>query len=209
MVALQDRSEVVCRSGTDRRRRMRGTPEGEILMAVNSFHDLFERQVSRLYATALNGTLVLPVLRRAASCPELTAALEEDLAMAHAEMDRLSALLCTSPSRQAIPMSITSLFRNCLMLGEYEELGAATRDAALIDLVRRVRHDQIAGLSSAKTWARAMRDPTAVSVLEDCLREEKISDERLDAVADQCCRRAVSCCENCAGENFCGRLAHA
>ena len=178
-------------------------------MGIKSFRDLYHKQLARLYATAFNGTLLLPFLRRAASCPELAAALDEDQGMATEQTDRLSLLLPVIPRSAPIPMSITSLFRNCLMLGRYEELSKDARDAALVDLVRRVRHDQIAGLSSARTWARAMQDTNAVEILDECLREERQSDERLDAIGDQCCRRAISCCARSAGESFCGQVAHA
>jgi len=178
-------------------------------MGIKSFRDLYHHQLRRIYGTAFNSALLLPHLRRAASSPELISALEDDEARAKDQGERLSELLPSSPHHASVPMSVTSLLRNCLMLGKYEELSHDGRDAALVDLVRRLRHDQIAGLSSARTWARAMQDYAAVSILEDCLREEKYSDERLEAIGDQCCRRAISCCARCVKENFCATEAHA
>ena len=178
-------------------------------MKIKTFHDLFHSQLASIYGAAFNEAIVLPCLRRAASSPELRAALEEDYAMASAQADRLSQLMPAAPDDAHVPTSIENLSRSSLMLGKYEDLSNDARDSALIDLVRRLRHDQIAALSTARTWARAMRDTEAVSILEDCLREEKQSDERLEAIGDQCCRRAISCCERCMGENFCGQVAHA
>lgn len=178
-------------------------------MKIKTFHDLFRHQVASIYAAAFNEAIVLPCLRRAASSPDLRAALEDDYAMASAQAERLSQLMPAAADDAPIPPAIECLSRNSLMLGKFEDLTKDARDAALIDVVRRLRHDQIAGLSTARTWARAMRDTEAVSILEDCLREEKQSDERLEALGDQCCRRAVSCCEHCMGENFHGQVAHA
>ena len=178
-------------------------------MKINTFNDLFRNQLATIYASAFNEAIVLPCLRRLASSKDLRAAFEEDYAMASAQADRLSQHMPSAPEDAPSPMSITNLSRNSLILGQYEDLCNDARDAALIDLVRRLRHDQIAGLSTARTWARAMRDLEAMSILEDCLREERHSDERLEALGDQCCRRAVSCNERCVGENFHGQVAHA
>lgn len=178
-------------------------------MKIQTFHDLYLNQIASLYAAAFNEAIVLPCLRRAATSPDLKAALDEDHAMASAQADRLSQLMPAAPEDAPLPASIANLTRSALLLGKYEELSNDARDAALIDVVRRLRHEQIAGMSTARTWARAMRDGEAVSLLEDCLREEKQSDERLEALGDQCCRRAISCSERCQAERFGSHVAHA
>lgn len=178
-------------------------------MKIKTFHDLFRNQVASLYATAFNEAVVLPCLRRAANSSDLKEALEEDYSMVSAQADRLSQLMPAAPEDAAMPVSIANLTRSSLIMSKYDELSNDARDAALIDLVRRLRHEQIAGLSTARTWARAMRDSEAVSILEDCLREEKQSDERLEALGDQCCRRAISCSERCMAESFGAHVGHA
>lgn len=178
-------------------------------MSIRSFRDLYYHQLRRLHATAYHSAMMFPSLQRAASCPELASTLEEDVTMANDQMDRLVNLLPAKPDNSAAPISVTNLLQDCLLLCKEEELNHAARDAALIDLVRRLHHDQIAGLSSARTWARAMRDSDAVAILEECLREEKQSDARLDAIGDICCRRAISCCDRCSSDNFCAGMAHA
>jgi ferritin-like metal-binding protein YciE len=66
-----------------------------------------------------------------------------------------------------------------------EEDAGAVMDAALIAAAQRVEHYEITAYGSCVAWARLLGMDDVVSLLEQTLEEEKATDKKLTALAEQ------------------------
>ena len=67
-----------------------------------------------------------------------------------------------------------------------------TRDAVLIASAQRAEHYEIAAYGTLVTWARTMSHAGAADLLQETLKEEKATDDKLTSLAEQGINRTAA-----------------
>ena len=73
-----------------------------------------------------------------------------------------------------------------------EDYEGTVMDAALISAAQRVEHYEIAAYGCVHTWAGLLGDANAGALLEQTLREEKETDQKLTELAEQINAQALA-----------------
>jgi ferritin-like metal-binding protein YciE len=148
-------------------------------MPEESLKDLYIDELKDLYSAENQLVKALPKMAKAASSPELRAGFEEHLEQTKGHVQRLETVF---QQLEANPKG-----KKCKgMEGLIEEGGEAIkeyegelRDAALIGAAQRVEHYEIAGYGTVIAFAEELGETKHASLLNETLKEEKETDEKL------------------------------
>src|SRR6476660_2418826 len=115
-------------------------------MALDSLHDLYVNELKDLYNAETQLVKALPQMAKAASNPDLRAAIEEHLEVTRGQVERLDRVfegLGVSPKGKKCK-AMEGLIEEGKEVMD-EEGKDAVRDAALIAAAQRVEHYEMAG----------------------------------------------------------------
>src|SRR5688500_1142219 len=154
--------------------------------ALETLHDLFVHELRDLFDAENQLIKALPLLAKAARTEELREAFELHTRETKEQVRRLETLfqaLGTSPEGKKCKAmkGLVAEARDCIE----EDADLDVVDAALIVAAHKVEHYEIAGCGSARTAARVLKYDDAARVLEQTLKEESVTDEKLTQIAQK------------------------
>lgn len=155
-------------------------------MKKNSLRHLYLEELKDLYNAENQLVKALPKMARAATSEELRAGFEEHLEQTKGHVSRLEEIfeaMEESPKGKKCKGMEGLITEGSEMIGE--DPGDEELDAGLISAAQRVEHYEIAGYGSVRTYARLLGDEDAASLLEETLKEEKETDQKLSSLAEQ------------------------
>ena len=161
--------------------------------AMHSLKDLLVEQLNELYAAESHSHAVLAKLANAASSPKLAEALRmhADETKQHiARLDRVFGEIGGRP-RKLETHGCKGLLEDCTEIAGRSKIDPHVRDAALIAVVQRLEHDEMAGYGCARTWAGLLGYPAVAAELLKTLTEERRCDEKLSQVAESLNKAAL------------------
>ena len=127
----------------------------------------------------------LPKMAKAASSEELRAAFVEHQRQTAGQIERLNQVfehLGERAQGKKCEGMKGLIEEGQQMLGEVE--AGPTRDALLIAAAQKVEHYEIASYGTARTYASQLGQPKAAALLEQTLKEERATDEKLTGIAE-------------------------
>ena len=155
-------------------------------MPEQGLKELYIDELKDLYSAENQLVKALPKMAKAASSDELRQGFEKHFEQTRGHVQRLEKIF------QALGESPKG--KTCKgMQGLIEEGSQATEedyedsvmDAALIGAAQRVEHYEIAGYGTVRSMAETLGEDNHVSLLEETLKEEKETDEKLTELAEQ------------------------
>ena len=158
-------------------------PEGLRELYIDELKDLYNAENQLVKA--------LPKMAKAASSDELRQGFEEHLEQTKGQVQRLDQIfqkLGESPKGKKCK-GMEGLVEEGSEVIE-EDFEGAVKDAALIGAAQRVEHYEIAGYGTVRSMAETLGEDGHVSLLEETLKEEKETDEKLTQLAEQINREA-------------------
>jgi ferritin-like metal-binding protein YciE len=155
------------------------------MATVGTLHTAFVEDLRDTYDAERQLTKVLPKMAKAATSPDLRAAIESHLRETRTHVERVEAVLASLDERasgkRCDGMSGILEEGMAVMRGNFDD---ATMDARLIAAGQRVEHYEISAYGTLVAWAKAMDHAKAVDLLQRTLDEEKNADKRLSAIAE-------------------------
>jgi ferritin-like metal-binding protein YciE len=152
---------------------------------IDSLEPLMIDELRDLLDAEKQITKALPKMAKAASNEQLRAAFEMHLNQTNGQIERLNQVFEQLGER---PKSKTCEGMKGLIEEGQEmmkEIDAGpTRDALLVAAAQKVEHYEIASYGTARTYANQLGYRKAASLLEQTLKEEKATDEKLTAIAE-------------------------
>ncbi len=152
---------------------------------INNLRDVFVEQLKDLHSAETQLIKALPKMAKAASSPELAEGFKQHLEQTKGHAERLEKIfkgLDEKPTGKTCK-AMEGLIKEGAEAIE-EDASDAAKDALLIAAAQRVEHYEIAGYGTVKTFARLLGEEEAVDLLEETLREEIETDEKLTTVAE-------------------------
>src|SRR5580698_4551882 len=155
-------------------------------MRKESLKKLYVDELKDLYSAETQMVKALPKLAKASSSAELRQGFEEHLRQTSEHVSRLEQIF------EMLEEKPTG--KKCLGMEGLVKEGAETlsedyegalMDAAIIGAAQRVEHYEIAGYGTVKAFAELLGENEHVSLLEQTLKEEKQTDEKLTQLAEQ------------------------
>jgi ferritin-like metal-binding protein YciE len=127
----------------------------------------------------------LPKLAKAATSPELRAAIESHLGETEEQVNRLEqAFELLEESGKPKPCAgMQGIVEEGSDLIEEEDKGAAL-DAGIIASAQRAEHYEMAAYGTLISWAKALGEDEVAKLLQKTLDEEKAADKKLTALAE-------------------------
>jgi ferritin-like metal-binding protein YciE len=144
-----------------------------------AFHELYIDELRDLYNAENQLVKALPKMAKAANSSDLQAGFKEHLEQTKGHVQRLEAIfenLGESPKGKTCKGMEGLIEEGSEAIEEYE---GAVLDAALIAAAQRVEHYEMAGYGTAIAFANEMGHSEHVSLLEETLKEEEETDEKL------------------------------
>ncbi len=152
---------------------------------VSTMEELFIDELRDLYDAETQLTKALPKMSEAAASDDLREAFDEHLGQTENQVERLKRIF------ELVGEKPTG--KKCAamagLIKEGDELASDTdensvRDAGLIAAAQKVEHYEISGYGSARTHAELLGNDEAARLLEETLKEEKETDEKLTELAE-------------------------
>jgi ferritin-like metal-binding protein YciE len=168
-------------------------------MPRSSLQQLYIDELKDLYNAETQLVKALPKMAKAATNSELRQSLEEHLRQTSEQVSRLEQIfeaLDESPTGKKC-LGMEGLIKESAETIK-EEYEGAVMDAAIIGAAQRVEHYEIAGYGTVREFAELLGEDEHVSLIEQTLDEETMTDEKLTQLADQINSQAA---ENVASGN--------
>jgi ferritin-like metal-binding protein YciE len=161
-------------------------------MQITSLHDLWVDELKDLLNAENQILKALPKMAKAAGDDELRAAFEDHLEQTQGHVERLQAIFSKidGSGKGKKCKGIEGIIAEGKEMLDLD-LPPHVCDAALIAAAQRVEHYEIAAYGTVRTYAEILGQSDAVRLLEQTLQEEKDTDERLTAIAEQVNPEAV------------------
>lgn len=154
-------------------------------MTIDNLEQLLEEELKDIYDAEKQLVKALPKMAKAASSPELKAALTEHLEVTTNQVSRLEQVF------ESLGMKAKG--KTCNGMKGLVEEGQETidqdasdvlRDVALIGAAQRVEHYEMAAYGTARTFAEQLGKDDAAELLQETLDEEKEADEKLTEISE-------------------------
>jgi ferritin-like metal-binding protein YciE len=151
-----------------------------------TLEDLFVNQLEDLYDAEKRIVDALPRMAEAASSPHLANAFREHLRETETQVKRLDEVF-RSIGREPNRETCNGMKG---IIDEGDKIVKAkgddmVRDAGLIAAAQRVEHYEMAGYGTARSFAQQLGFKDAVRLLDQTLKEEKTTDQKLSDLAKQ------------------------
>ena len=154
-------------------------------MRESALKELYIDELRDLYNAENQLTKALPKMAKAANSEELRMGFEEHLKQTKGHVERLEQIfeeLGEKPSGKKCKGMEGLVSEGKEMIDEQE--GEAL-DAGLISAAQRVEHYEIAGYGCVRTFASLLGETEAAGLLEQTLKEEKETDQKLSKLAEK------------------------
>ncbi len=154
-------------------------------MKLESLKDLYLEQLRDLYSAENQIVEALPKMAEKASAPDLRKGFKDHLRQTEQHVKRLERIfkdLQESPKGEECE-GMKGLVKEGEQMMKMKGEPAAI-DAGLIAAAQRVEHYEIAGYGTVRSYAELLGRDEHVSLLEQTLREEEETDERLTELAE-------------------------
>ena len=150
-----------------------------------TLHDAFIDELRDTYDAERQLTKALPKIAKAASSPDLRAAIEAHLEETRGHVERLEEVFATLDEkvRGKHCEGIAGIIEEGKSIME-EDFDEITMDACLIAAGQRAEHYEIAAYGTLVAWAQAMGHTEAAKLLQQTLDEEKAADKKLSGLAE-------------------------
>jgi ferritin-like metal-binding protein YciE len=157
-----------------------------IVPETKTLHDMFVDEIRDAYDAERQITKALPKMIKAATAPQLKAALDGHLKETRGQIDRLERVFgeLGEKVRGKHCDGVAGILEEGKAVME-EELDDATMDACLIAAGQRVEHYEIAAYGTLVAWAQVLKLNGVVDLLQATLDEETAADEKLSAIAEE------------------------
>ncbi len=155
-------------------------------MKHNALKELYVDELRDIYNAEQQLTKALPKMAKAATSEELRAGFEEHLEQTRGHVQRLEQIfvdLDEKPTGKKCK-GMEGLIEEGDEMIEEEELEGEVLDAGLISAAQRVEHYEIAAYGCVRTYAGLLGEKKAGSLLEETLKEEKETDQKLTELAE-------------------------
>ena len=154
-------------------------------MAQKSLHDAFVDEVRDTYDAERQLTKALPKMAKAATSPELKAAITSHLEETKGQITRLEEVfgLLDEKVRGKRCDGMAGILEEGSSAME-EDFDEATMDAVLIASGQRAEHYEMAAYGTLVAWATELGHTDVANLLQETLDEEKAADQTLSALAE-------------------------
>ena len=151
---------------------------------TGTLRDAFIEELRDTYDAEKQLTKVLPKIAKAASSPDLRAAIESHLEETKGHVERVEKVLAglDEKVRSGHCEDIARIIEAGESIME-EDFDESTMDACLIAAGQLAEHYEMAAYGKLVAWARAMGHDEAAELLERTLEEEKAADQKLTSLA--------------------------
>jgi ferritin-like metal-binding protein YciE len=154
-------------------------------MKESGLKELYVDELRDLYSAENQLTKALPKMAKAATSEELRAGFEEHLEQTKGHVERLDQIfkeLGEKPGGKKCKGMEGLIEEGKEMIEEQE---GETLDAGLISAAQRVEHYEIAAYGCVRTYANLLGEEDAAELLEETLKEEKETDQKLTTLAEK------------------------
>ncbi len=151
---------------------------------TKSLEDLLVDELKDLFDAEKQLTRALPKIAKAATAPELKAAIEEHLGVTKGQVQRLEQVFeqLGKPARGKPCAAMKGLVTEGQELIS-EGLPKELTDVGLIAGSQKIEHYEMAGYGTVRTLAQTLGHTEVAQLLEETLREEEAADKKLTAIA--------------------------
>jgi ferritin-like metal-binding protein YciE len=152
---------------------------------ITNLKDVYVEQLKDLYSAETQLIKALPKMAKAAHSPELAQGFTDHLEQTKehaARLEKIFEALDEKPTGKKCK-AMEGLIKEGAEAIE-ENASPAAKDALLIAAAQRVEHYEIAGYGTVKTFAHLLGEEEAATLLEQTLKEEAETDEKLTAAAE-------------------------
>jgi ferritin-like metal-binding protein YciE len=153
-------------------------------MKMENLKDLFLDELKDIYSAENQITKALPKMAKTAKSPDLKKGFELHLEQTKGQIARLEQIfdeLGESPKGKKCHGMEGLLEEGKELMGEDAE--PEVMDAGLISAAQRVEHYEIAAYGTVKTYAELLGMSKAAKLLDETLKEEKDTDQKLTGLA--------------------------
>ena len=154
-------------------------------MKQSALKELYIDELRDIYNAENQLTKALPKMAKASTSEELRAGFEEHLEQTKGHVERLEQIfkeLGEKPTGKKCKGREGLVEEGKEMIDEQE---GETLDAGLISAAQRVEHYEIAAYGCVRTYAKLLGEDDAAELLEQTLKEEKETDQKLTKLAEK------------------------
>jgi ferritin-like metal-binding protein YciE len=151
---------------------------------MKTLKDLFLDELADIYDAERRIVKALPKMAKAATCPDLKAAIQSHLKETEGHVKKLEQVFQS--------FDVKAKGKTCEatvgLLAEGDEIAAEFKgsraiNAALISAAQKVEHHEMASYGCLHEWAGLLGNTEAAGLLEEILDEEKAANEKLTELA--------------------------
>lgn len=155
-------------------------------MKLKSLRDIFEDQIRDIYSSESQILKLYPKLLKKISSVRLAGVIEQHFAETKEQQKMLKKIAAGLKFRPGGKRSraIRGLIEECSALLEAKGESCLI-DAAIIAAMQRIEHYEISAYGSARSVAAQLGYFDVVEVLQDCLDQETIADEKLSLISEE------------------------
>ena len=154
-------------------------------MKLESLRDLLVEQIQDLYHAEKQLVKALPKMEKAATAPHLKAAFHKHLEETKGQVGRLEQIF--EHLGEKAQTKVCKAMEGLLAEGDEmikEDAEPEVRDAGLIAAAQRVEHYEMAGYGTIRAYAKLLKEPECVKLIEATLAEEQAADKALTKLAE-------------------------
>lgn len=154
-------------------------------MKIATLHDLYVEEIKGLYSGEQQLLKALPKMAKAAISPQLAKAFTDHVVETKAQLERLEKIfkkLDVSPTAKTCKVMEALLAEGNAAISD--DADPTIKDATLIALAQRIKHLEMAGYGSTRTFARLLGCEESADLLQKTLDEEWAADKKLTKVAE-------------------------
>jgi ferritin-like metal-binding protein YciE len=156
-------------------------------MKQTALKELYVDELRDIYSAENQLTKALPKMAKAAMSDDLRSGFEEHLEQTKGHVKRLEEIfenLGEKPTGKKCK-GMEGLIEEGKEMIEEDELEGEALDAGLISAAQRVEHYEIAAYGCVRTYANLLGESDAAELLEETLKEEKETDQKLTELAEE------------------------
>jgi ferritin-like metal-binding protein YciE len=156
----------------------------EDTMHLDTLKDLYIHELKDLHSVEKQLIAALPKMAKTAKSDKLGSGFREHLEQTKGHAARLEKILAQhgQSTRGKKCKGMEGIIAEGAELIE-EEADPEVKDAGLIAAAQRVEHYEIAGYGTARTYAEILGDQEGARLLQETLKEEQQTDEKLTSLA--------------------------
>jgi ferritin-like metal-binding protein YciE len=154
-------------------------------MKLESLRDLLVEQLQDLYGAEHRITKALPKMAQATTSRELEPVFEKHLTETEGHIERLDKV--PEHLGEKAKKKTCKAMQGLIEEGDEtikEDAEPQVKDAALIAAAQRVEHYEMAGYETVQSYAKLLKEPAVVKLLEATFAEEDATDEALSELAE-------------------------